>query len=76
MSPPIQQAISQSLETYFKALEGETPRGVYELVLSQVEPAILNTVMEHTKQNQSEAARVLSISRNTLRSLLEKYNLN
>ena len=75
MKNTIESAISESLETYFRTLEDVLPRGVYELVLSQVEPAMLKTVMAYAQENQSEAARILSISRNTLRQLLKKYHL-
>ena len=48
---PIQIAIQQALSDYIDALEGESPKGVYELVQSQVESAMLETVMQYANQN-------------------------
>lgn len=42
----------------------------------KIEKPLLLKVMSKTGDNQSEAARILGISRNTLRKLLEKYGLN
>ena len=44
-----------------------------QMVLEQIEPALLQAVMERYKYNQSRAAKALGISRGTCRSLLIKY---
>ena len=48
---------------------------LYHVVLNEVEPAILNVVMEHVAGNQSQAATMLGISRGTLRKKLKQYKL-
>lgn len=73
---PIQSSISFTISEYFKNLEGEQATNIYELVISRVERPLLTIVMQHANNNQSKAAQWLGISRNTLRKLLEKYNLN
>jgi len=45
------------------------------VVLNEVEPAILNVVMQHADGNQSQAASMLGISRCTLRKKLKQYKL-
>jgi Fis family transcriptional regulator len=56
-------------------MSGETIEGLYELVLSEVEPTVLVKVMEYTAHNQSKAAAILGLNRGTLRSKLKKYHL-
>jgi len=56
-------------------MSGETIEGLYELVLSEVEPVVLAKVMEYTAHNQSKAAVILGLNRGTLRSKLKKYHL-
>ncbi|MCX7115326.1 MAG: Fis family transcriptional regulator [Gammaproteobacteria bacterium] len=46
---------------------------LYELVLEAVEAPLFRTVMEMTRYNQSRAARVLGVSRGTLRTKLKHY---
>jgi Fis family transcriptional regulator len=45
------------------------------MVLSEVERPLLEAVLAHTGSNQSKAARVLGISRSTLRKKLIQYHL-
>lgn len=46
---------------------------LYELILEEVEAPLFRTVMELTRYNQSKAARVLGVSRGTLRTKLKHY---
>lgn len=46
---------------------------LYELVLEEIEGPLFRTVMEMTRYNQSKAARVLGVSRGTLRTKLKRY---
>jgi Fis family transcriptional regulator, factor for inversion stimulation protein len=68
-------AVDEALTAYFTMMSGETIEGLYELVLSEVEPTVLAKVMEYTAYNQSKAAEILGLNRGTLRSKLKKYQL-
>lgn len=68
-------AVDEALTAYFTMMSGETIEGLYELVLSEVEPTVLAKVMEYTAHNQSKAAEILGLNRGTLRSKLKKYQL-
>jgi Fis family transcriptional regulator len=46
---------------------------LYDLVLEEIEGPMFRTVMEMTRYNQSKAARVLGVSRGTLRTKLKYY---
>lgn len=70
---PLRQLVNAALEQYFSNLDGEQPSNLYELVLEEVETALMRTVMQYTTSNQSQAAKLLGISRNTLRKKLAQY---
>ena len=53
-----------------------TPINVYNLVLREIEPPLLNSVMKFCNNNQSKAARILGINRTTLRTKLKKYKIS
>ena len=68
------QDIKKSVQRYFLQLENKDQiSDLYEMVLSKVEPALLDTVMKFTEENQSETSRILGLHRTTLRSKIEKY---
>jgi len=69
------QAVTVALETYFKELNGETASGVYDMVLSCVERPMLAVIMQQAANNQTVAAQMLGINRNTLRKKLSDHGL-
>jgi Fis family transcriptional regulator len=72
----LRRQVSESLETYFRALNGHRPRRLYDLVLEQVEEPLLEAVMRYSEGNQSRAAEILGINRGTLRKKLKTYGLD
>ena len=71
----IADCVRRSLERYFKDLDGEKPRNIYDMVLKNVERSMLEVVMHHADGNQTVAAEMLGINRNTLRRKLTEYEL-
>ena len=71
----IEECIHRSLERYFRDLDGEKPCAIYEMVLSQVERPVLEVVMREAEGNQTYAAQLLGINRNTLRRKLQDNKL-
>lgn len=71
----VSTCIRKSLECYFKDLDGESPHGVYDMVLHSVEKPLLESVMAFAKGNQSRAAEILGLNRNTLRKKLQQHNI-
>ena len=47
--------------------------GLYDMILSEVEPPLLQAVMEKRRGNQLQAAKMLGISRGTIRKKLHRY---
>jgi Fis family transcriptional regulator len=74
-SNEICRSVEKSLDAYFRKLDGEPPHGVYDMVIAHVERAMLSSVLERTHGNQTHAADVLGMNRNTLRTKLAKYRL-
>ena len=73
---PLGQCVRQSPAAHFAHLEGTEAQNLYPLVIGEIEKPLLETVMHQAKGNQSRAARMLGINRNTLRKKLAQYGLS
>ncbi|MPM13258.1 DNA-binding protein Fis [bioreactor metagenome] len=71
----IEECVRESLQSYFRDLDGESPDGVYEMVIRLVEKPLLEVVMTQANENQSRAAEWLGLNRNTLRKKLVEHKL-
>ncbi len=72
----LSQAVKESLDDYFTHLDGEPPHAVYQMVLTCIEKPLLEYIMNKVGGNQSKAAEILDINRNTLRKKLQLYKLD
>ncbi|MDR2417084.1 MAG: hypothetical protein LBD15_02890 [Holosporales bacterium] len=69
------QELGEALRGYFGAhRDGNVPTGLYNRVIQEVEGHLLRQTMEFTENNQVRAARILGISRNTLRKKIAKLD--
>ena len=71
----LRDAVRTCLEKYFADLDGHEPAEIHQLVMNEVEPAMLETVMRFARGNQTRAADMLGINRTTLRKKLRQYGL-
>jgi Fis family transcriptional regulator len=71
----IGKVVEKSLDEYFRKLDGETPHGIYDMVILNVERSLIAAVMARANGNQTEAAGMLGLNRNTLRTKLAKYDI-
>ena len=69
-------AIDESLEEYFTHLDGQPPHAIYDMVLGCVEKPMLEFILHKVGGNQSKAAEMLGLNRNTLRKKMAQYGLN
>ena len=53
--------------------KGKSIDDLYDMILSEVEPPLLQAVMEKRRGNQLQAAKMLGISRGTIRKKLQRY---
>jgi Fis family transcriptional regulator len=72
----IHEAVTASLQAYFKDLGSEQPANVYAMLLDAFEYPLLACVMDQTNNNQSKAAQWLGLNRNTLRKKLQHHRLS
>lgn len=72
---PLSQALTESLEDYFRELNGHAPKELYDTILSQVEPPLLKITLRYTGGNQSKAAEWLGLNRATLRKKLKQHKI-
>jgi len=68
--------IDTLLDQYFNDLDGDKPTAIYEMVINTIEKPLLLYIMNKTEGNQSKAAKMLGLNRNTLRKKLKQYNLD
>lgn len=73
---PLRDHVYETLCIYFHNLGGQTPSNLYDLVQREVEPPLLEIVMQSTRGNQTKAAAILGINRGTLRKKLRQYGLD
>ncbi len=71
----ISACVLGALEKYFHDLDGEKPAAIYDMVLKSVEKPMLEVVLAKAGGNQTLAAEMLGINRNTLRKKLTEYQL-
>ena len=75
-SPDIQTLLKGYVEDYLSRPPSQRhDSGLYEYILSIVEPPVLKACMHATRGNQVRAAEVLGINRNTLRKKLRERRL-
>lgn len=72
-SNTLRDCVKESIENYFKHLDGQQPVEVYDLVMAEVEAPLLEVVMAYTRHNQTKAAELLGLNRGTLRKKLKQY---
>lgn len=68
--------VRRALKEYFKHLDGEEPCcEMYDMVMNCVEKPLLEMVLEHAGANQTRAAEMLGINRNTLRKKMQLHGI-
>ena len=71
----LRDSVYRALHNYFQNLDGQSVSDVYQMVLTEVEAPLLETVLDYTHGNQTRAAEVLGLNRGTLRKKLKLYSL-
>lgn len=67
--------VQESLDNYFLQLDGQPVSDIYQMVLSEVEAPLFESVMAYTQDNQTKASEILGLNRGTLRKKLKTYGL-
>ena len=70
----LSQHVINTVKSYLAKMGSKDANlNLYQLIVEEVEAPLFRTVMELTRYNQSKAARVLGVSRGTLRTKLKRY---
>jgi Fis family transcriptional regulator len=72
---PLGECVTHSIQQYFQDLNGQQPQNLHSFFINEVEKPFLKEVMQQVDGNQSKAADILGINRNTLRKKLNCYGL-
>lgn len=73
----IAETVKTALSQYFSDLDGEAPcPALYKVVMARVEKPLLEAVLSYVKDNQTKAAELLGLNRNTLRKKMKEYQLD
>lgn len=72
---PLDESVRLNLEVYLDDLGDIEPTGMWDMVMSCVEKPLLQSAMTRAQGNQSKAAQLLGITRNTLRKKLVAHQL-
>ncbi|MGB7816482.1 MAG: helix-turn-helix domain-containing protein [Methylotenera sp.] len=76
MANELAERVKESLDEYFTHLDGEPPHAIYDMVLCCVEKPMLEYILNKVGGNQSKAAEMLGLNRNTLRKKMAQHGLN
>ena len=68
--------VRKVMRQYFKDLDGEKASGIYDMVVLAVEKPMLEVVMLQAQGNQTRAAELLGMNRNTLRKKLQQHGMD
>ena len=71
----IEQCILRTLDQYFRDLDGARPCQLHAMVMQATERPLLRFALERSSGNQSAAADLLGINRNTLRKKLIEHGM-
>ena len=71
----LNESVRQNLRIYLDDLGNIEPSGMWDMVMSCVEKPLLEIAMDRAQGNQSKAACMLGITRNTLRKKLLAHQL-
>ncbi len=73
---PLSKCVKVAVDEYFSHLNGHDGSGLHALVITEVEKPLIEAALEYSGYNQTKAAKVLGISRSTLRKKMDQYNID
>ena len=72
---PIRQNVQAAIRRYLEDMGQSQPESLYRVLMAEVEPPLIEEVLRYTNGNQSQTARILGMTRNTLRTKLSRYDI-
>jgi Fis family transcriptional regulator len=72
---PLRHNVQEAIRRYLEDMGQSQPECLYRTLMAEVEPPLIEEVLRFTQGNQSKTARILGMTRNTLRSKLHRYDI-
>jgi Fis family transcriptional regulator len=72
---PLSQCVRKALRYYLQHLGGYEVNDLHQMVIREVERPLVETALEYTQGNQTQAARLLGLSRSTLRKKMSQHEI-
>jgi Fis family transcriptional regulator len=72
---PLRQNVQEAIRRYLQDMGQSQPECLYRTLMAEVEPPLIEEVLRYTQGNQSRTAKILGMTRNTLRTKLHRYDI-
>ena len=72
---PLRKNVQEAIRRYLEDMGNSQPDSLYRTLMAEVEPPLIEEVLRYTRGNQSRTAKILGMTRNTLRSKLNRYQI-
>lgn len=72
---PLSECVRSALRYYLRNLDGYEVNDLHQMVIGEVERPMIEIVLDYTQGNQTQAARLLGVSRSTLRKKIAHYGV-
>ena len=71
----LEKWLDKSIKQYVGEMDGENNGHLHELIIRGIEKPLVEIVLKETNGNQTQAANILGINRNTLRAKITEYEI-
>ena len=71
----LEKWLDKSIKQYVGEMDGKNNGHLHELIIGGIEKPLVEIVLKETNGNQTQAANILGINRNTLRKKIVEYEI-
>ena len=71
----LEKWLDKSIRQYVGAMDEENNGHLHELIMGGIEKPLVEIVLKETGGNQTQAANILGVNRNTLRKKIAEYKI-
>jgi DNA-binding protein Fis len=71
----LEKWLNKTVKEYVGHMDGQKNGHLFDLIVGGVEKPLVEIVLDKTKGNQTQAANILGINRNTLRKKIKDYEI-
>jgi DNA-binding protein Fis len=71
----LSQLLEKKFSAFLRKVKHSNPKNLYDLLISECEKPLFALVLKETDGNQVKAAKMLGVTRNTLRKKIEMFKI-